>query len=574
VDAAAAAYYLACLAFILGYLKRPAKARLALAALSLGLLLGTKLSFLYFALPLLLVVIFGARRDPAFREGERKAFGGMIPVVLLLIYMGPGFALTRNLILTGNPLYPSHVKVAGVTIFEGPREVEHGEVQQGWFVDSTKDWLKYPFHESAFGGIGYSLENGFGPQFAAGLVLWPFAVVAAWRGRRRALFWTLFAIPIMVILWFTVHLYREPRYLVQCCGITALVWAWLCNGDRAAVRTVATALAAVCVAFSLGAALPRLHPLQSEIMKRERGERRAYLYGKDYEAESGAWDWLSETTDREGGAVVALNYGELISPLFGWNLQNTVVHVSVGYGPYKNIDHAVDYWEWRELLRKKEVGYLYAYTPSWAGPLFTEAEWAKEHPEDFRLVKEFGEAVRIYKTTFEGRRPDGVHGYPLPVTLRMDGLDDSRAWRLVYSQGAKASVGQGDGCLALDWRFPSRENNYFEVLSYVGPSDWSAFTRMRFRVTGWREGDLLFVYLKTPSETEFCRYRLSPTAGRSSIVIDLGDAERASNAFTLRNVTTMHLVIDDFPDGTPGEGSACIGGFQLESPGGARSAEQ
>jgi hypothetical protein len=571
VDAAAAGYYMACLAFVLGHLKAPGKSRLALAALSLGLLLGTKMSFLYFALPLPLLLIFGARRDGAFRAAERSALRGMIPILLILIYLGPGFALTRNLSITGNPLYPSHVKVAGMTLFEGPREIERGEVQQSWFVNSTNGWLTYPFHETGPGGLGYSLENGFGPQFAAGLILWPFALAAAWRGRSRAFFWTLLAVPTMIFMWFTVHPFREPRYLVQCCGVLALVWAWLCSESKTAARRAATVLAGACVVFSLAATLPRIHPLESKLMKLKSADRPSYLYANDYGDEASAWDWFSGVTEEEGGAVVALNYTELMSPLFGWHLQNTLTHVSVGYGPYVNIDYAADYWEWRDLLKKKGVGYFYAYTPAWAGVKFPEAEWARDHPEDFKLVNSFGEAVHIYKTTLEGRNPEGVRGYMIPVTLELEGLNESRAWRLVYAKEAQATVGQGPGCLSLFWMFPSRENNYFEVLSYVGPADWSDFTRLQFWVSGWRQGDLLFVYLKTPGERDFARYGLSPIAGHSSIDVDLRQPDGSSEAFTLRNVTTMHLVIDDFPDGTPGAGSACVGGFQLVSPGPERS---
>jgi hypothetical protein len=571
VDAAASGYYMACMAFVLGYLKAPGKGRLAMAALSLGLLLGTKMSFLYFSLPLVLLAAFGTVRGSAFRQGERRALGGMIPIVLLLVYMGPGFALTRNLILTGNPLYPSRVRAAGMTLFEGPREIEHGSAQQGWFVDSTAGWLKYPFNETFSGDLVYTLESGFGPQFGAALLLWPFAACAAVRGRRRAFFWTLMALPLMVFLWFTVHLYREPRYLVQCCGVTALIWAWLCGDESAAVRRAAYGTALVCVFFSLGSTLPRLHPLQGDLIKLESGTRASYLYAHDYGGAARAWDWLSEVTSREGGAVVALNYTELVSPLFGWNLQNTVTHVSVGYGPYEHIDFAEDYQEWRGLLREKNVDYFYAYTPAWAGGVFPEADWARDHPEDFKRVRSFGEEVTVYETAFEDRRLEGVRGYPIPVTLEMNGLNDGRAWRLVYTEGAEASLGQGDDCLALDWEFPSKENNYFEVLSYVGPADWTDFTQLRFRVSDWREGDLLFVYLKTPGEGDFCRYRLSPRAGWSVIEIDLREPDEASDAFTLRNVTTMHLVVDDCPDGTPGAGSTCVGGFRLVSPGHARS---
>ena len=274
------------------------------------------------------------------------------------------------------------------------------------------------------------------------------------------------------------------------------------------------------------------------------------------------------------GAVIALNYTELVSPLFGWDLQNTVTHVSVGYGPYKNIDFAADYREWRELLRKKDVDYFYAYTPRWAGGVFPQADWARDHPEDFRRVQSFGEEVTIYKTVFEDRGLEGVRGYPIPVTLEMNGLNDSGSWRLAYAEGTEASLSRGDDCLALDWEFTSNENNYFEVLSYVGPADWTDFTQLRFRVSDWREGDLLFVYLKTPGERDFCRYRLSPQAGWSSVEIDLREPDGVSDAFTLRNVTTMHLVVDDFPDGTPGAGSTCVGGFRLVSPGHERSASQ
>jgi hypothetical protein len=85
---------------------------------ALGLLLAMKYTAL-FALPALLLLV-----DAPFRAGWGGRRYAVVAGVVVLI-AGPWYV--RNLMLTGNPLYPVDVKVFGVTIFKGLFESARSE---------------------------------------------------------------------------------------------------------------------------------------------------------------------------------------------------------------------------------------------------------------------------------------------------------------------------------------------------------------------------------------------------------------------------------------------------------------
>ena len=107
------------------------------AGIALGLLLATKFTVL-FSVPILLLMLHRQRagravdeenRDDPFSQ-DRRAKKGIIPafwrrplVVFAVAFVLAGPWYLRNLRLTGNPLFPTEVKVFGVTLLPGMLEV-------------------------------------------------------------------------------------------------------------------------------------------------------------------------------------------------------------------------------------------------------------------------------------------------------------------------------------------------------------------------------------------------------------------------------------------------------------------
>nr|MBA3272983.1 hypothetical protein [Chthoniobacterales bacterium] len=102
------------------------------AGVAIGLMLATKYTALM-TLPLLLLVI-----DAPFRAGWRwRHF--MISAAIVALLAGPWYL--RNLLITGNPLYPTDVSFAGVRIFDGMMTVTRSDrlvgLRAGWDVMTT-----------------------------------------------------------------------------------------------------------------------------------------------------------------------------------------------------------------------------------------------------------------------------------------------------------------------------------------------------------------------------------------------------------------------------------------------------
>jgi hypothetical protein len=121
---------------------------------ALGLLLATKYTALL-AVPVLLLAV-----DAPFRARWR-ARDWAIAVATPLLLAGPWYL--RNVVLTGNPLFPLDVKVAGVTVFKGlfatARSEQLRSVSAVWEVLTHKHQSLpvWPFVLMALGLIGAAL---------------------------------------------------------------------------------------------------------------------------------------------------------------------------------------------------------------------------------------------------------------------------------------------------------------------------------------------------------------------------------------------------------------------------------
>ena len=233
VDAIFVAGYLTAIYFGLRYALDGAKvADLALAGLAAGLGGATKPTSVLFIPPLL--VLGGAivlSRPVASRIKARD-----LSVLLLSAIVPSAFWYARNVLLTGNPLYPLHVEAMGRVWL------------RGWFPASAM-W-KSPYYldvgdwRSLWTIVLVSIDPRLAPAWAA-------ALVGAWRwGREKtsADRW-VWAMSILAVLnvatyWLLIPYRTQQRFLLQALGLAAVPLARLL--DRGAwLRWLGVALLAV-----------------------------------------------------------------------------------------------------------------------------------------------------------------------------------------------------------------------------------------------------------------------------------------------------------------------------------------
>jgi hypothetical protein len=204
VDLLMAALFLTSLAFALHYRDEGDRTALALAGAALGLALGVKFVALAYAPlvaapPLVFLIRRRAARDLRWWLGPLAGCAAPWPL--------------RNLILTGNPVFPLNVSGFGLTIFPGAYD--------------RAAMLQSPFHApdlaAALAVSGQAIGFWLTPLAAAGVVL---GLVAAWRQPAwRAVAWLA---PVGLIWHFLVVPYSsQDRFLLWIVALAFLpLAAW------------------------------------------------------------------------------------------------------------------------------------------------------------------------------------------------------------------------------------------------------------------------------------------------------------------------------------------------------------
>ncbi len=116
VDTIFVAFYLTAVYYFLERFQEPGRtSALVLGGLAAGIALGTKPVGVVFIPPLLALVL---DRDLAPVAVDQADAGQLRDLVLCLV-LAAGFWFGRNLLLTGNPLYPLHLELFGKTLLSG-----------------------------------------------------------------------------------------------------------------------------------------------------------------------------------------------------------------------------------------------------------------------------------------------------------------------------------------------------------------------------------------------------------------------------------------------------------------------
>jgi hypothetical protein len=161
------------LVFLVRYTRTRRRGELALAGLALGLSLGTK----WFGLTASAVVVLVWLAATAIARQPLVRIARDTGLLLATMAAGGGFWLVRNIVESGNPLYPKPISVFGVQLFAGSR----GDVIDR-FGYSIVNYLGHPGILRRFIYPGFKTQLGI-----AGLVLAAGVVIALlqWLLRRH-----------------------------------------------------------------------------------------------------------------------------------------------------------------------------------------------------------------------------------------------------------------------------------------------------------------------------------------------------------------------------------------------------
>lgn len=455
VDVMVGGLFLSCVNFLFLLDREFSFKNTLLYSISLGMLLGVKTVAFPYSLLLLFPFLYLFLENFIINPKRSSIWLAFSFSVIIII---GGFSYIRNLIETGNPLYPLDFKLFGFSIFKG---VVDKVTYSAHF--SLKDYRlsKLLFHE----GLGAQSLFFIFP----GALL---ALPAAFFIRRRKGLSFIFAYFLLLpLLLFLVFRYVIPlgnvRYLYALLGAGLIAGFYLANllqiSKRAVSILVVISLFASIAEISrsqeliislvlsclLFFSLPLLVKLWNNravlterfslicliiaalslfLLERNYAEHEFASYVKMTEYSgfwpdaAAAWQWLNENTE---GNNVAYAGRPVPFPLYGSDFKNNVYYVSVNRtnpaklhyypeGRYRwgcdflsqhqsfrekgNYRGEADYSVWLSNLKAEDTDYLFVYSLHQTGDLIFPLEdaWAKENPDRFKFV--FGnETIHIYR---------------------------------------------------------------------------------------------------------------------------------------------------------------------------------
>jgi hypothetical protein len=401
--------------------KVPRRADLLTAATGIGLAIGTK--YVAAALALLFVTLSAGawlRRRPADLRGAAAA-------VALLLATG-GFWYIRNLVVTGNPIFPVAFPGLHLPALYGRAEM------RAW---------DYHVPVGDVRALGSMLIGG-------GIGFWFALAVALGRHWRRPL--TTLLLGLVAVFWFIVP-YQESRFLFAIFGVAAVLIGQAARGSRHVGGALAVALAAAFIEWPTAIRLMLLAaPLMTIVVLTDRpallarlDSRRAaragaagaallfvalafeaadyatvdprYSVGDEIAAD---WAWFRANV-RE--ARVAYTGTNVAFPLAGERLTNDVRYVNVAGAPGDRLHdfgppgdgtaepapyrRGASAGVWLANLRaaRTEVLFVAAMVPGVrrnieadSGGFPAERAWADARPDVFYLLHA-SENARIYSVT-------------------------------------------------------------------------------------------------------------------------------------------------------------------------------
>lgn len=417
-----------------------------------GIFAGTKVTNLVWLAALLPFICYALYAGAKVAKLSAARLAAFLSSIIFMVILFGGFVYLKNYILTGNPLFPVDLKIFGKTIFPGLFDNASYKMQIA--PKDSFNLTRLIFKE----GLGPQfllliLPGTFLPLimfrylkskchpwieylllFATPLIMFVIYRLLVNVYLARYLF-AILSLGLVTAIIFVTRFKKGDKYITAVSVFSILViFSELARGNELVVSILLSlamfialviykkqlllfyksktfgkvmlsgALVVVCLLIYLNRDYNKkeFDRYPSSFSKRE-----------SWQADIGrGWKALNELTKQ--GAFVAYTGRMEFYPLFGSGLKNTVKYVSINkkeVTPYNYPDGLFrkvrDFTVWRENLRKEKIEYLFVAlsfpdnreTPD-AKAFPVEDEWAKAHPEDFKLL--FSNSLsHIYKVIIE-----------------------------------------------------------------------------------------------------------------------------------------------------------------------------
>jgi hypothetical protein len=222
VDTIFVACYLIAVLFFLRYvLESAGTPALAFGGMAAGLALGTKPVGLVFVGPLLVLFV-------GIIAARTRSFRATLAAVLVLascLLPTSGFWFGRNMLLTGNPLYPLHLEVMGTTVL------------RGWYGREAMRYSPYYLPLADWRSLCDILLAVLDPRLAP---VWFAAVAGGWavtrtkRTREDLWVWALAGLALLnvALYWVLIPYRTQQRFMLQALGLAAVPLARLLDRSR------------------------------------------------------------------------------------------------------------------------------------------------------------------------------------------------------------------------------------------------------------------------------------------------------------------------------------------------------
>ncbi|MBP9717881.1 glycosyltransferase family 39 protein [Candidatus Gracilibacteria bacterium] len=206
--------------FGIQYFKKMELVDLFLCGLSVGFCVGTKyLGLPYLALPLLVLAGFILYKKRKWPVKVLAHYGAGIGALL----MGGGFWFVRNMVITGNPLFPLEVKVGGVTLLQG-----YGDLTAHLATTSVKYALSSVAVAKEVVGALWQVTGVSGILFLTGGALAFLYTVKSWRVSLILIASFLYGFFVYVSSPFTYeNLLANMRYAMPLFIVGLLPWGYV-----------------------------------------------------------------------------------------------------------------------------------------------------------------------------------------------------------------------------------------------------------------------------------------------------------------------------------------------------------
>jgi hypothetical protein len=317
---------------------RPRRMRLSAigAAASAGLLVGMKVNGIVFAVGLF--VLFWIRWIHPMRKsvsrpapsGKGSEWGRMVVIPLLLflgLWLYPYF---RDLVNTGNPVYPHTIQLGEVVLFPGIRDFR--EVEESNTVEQVKSFgvvgrTLYPWFEP-YQSVHDNYLGGLGPLWIVigvpALLVWGIGIL-----RRRSLV-EFVLVAILLIGVAATPVFWYPRYAIPLVIVGSLGAGLVLDGLGRWPRRVVAAEIAFLSLFAVANTLaPKSVSWKDarDVLLAQNDLTRSGPQFVHPDFGRGAYEWIDRySMDRP----VSVAYGEYVYfpyLLYGTDMRNRVVHI-------------------------------------------------------------------------------------------------------------------------------------------------------------------------------------------------------------------------------------------------------